>query len=331
MKRAAITVFIMTVSVCALVPSTSAQTGETRTIPLVVMSSTGKVATDVAPRNLRIKGAGASVLRVALDTSPRHIVMLLDISGSMAGTASFSRQTRWDYAKEMAKALLADTPKQDFVALDVFAFKERQIVPFTHDFASIRNAIDDLPEPASKAARTQYKESTAAGDALNSVLLQDGASLEFGDAIVFFSDGEFGDPDETGRNVNSVSDELEQRNIRVFLALALQVGSSGRFDSPDDFNVATIGDSFSFMAETGGFSFVPAMFPPLPVLPVFRLDPINQRIVALSNAIHATYRLQLQVEQPLRKKQKLQLDVVDDQGKPMHNLFLYYPRNLYPE
>jgi hypothetical protein len=293
------------------------------------MTPTGKVVANVAPQNLLIKGAAASVQQVVLDTSPRHIVMLLDISGSMEGVTTFSPQTRWDYAKEMAKAFLADTSKQDFVALDVFGAKEKQIVPFTHDLASISDAINELPTPDSKAARMRYKNRTAAGDTLDSILRRDGAIFGFGDAIVFFSDGEFGDPDGIGQDVNSMRGELERRNVRVFLVLALQTRSNGPFEPPYDFNVATVGDSFSFMAETGGFSFVPAVFPASPALPVYRQDPMNQRVAALCNAIQGTYRLHLQLEKSSHKRQKLRLDLVDNQGKPMHNVFLYYPRNLY--
>lgn len=307
---------------------TCAQSGELRTIPLVVMTSAGKIVANVAPQNLKIKGPRATVQRVTLDTSSRHVVMLMDVSGSMAGPAGFSlHTTRWDYAKELANAFLADTSKQDLVALDAFGVKEMQIVPFTHDFASISKAIDRLPKPDSKAAKAQYKAYTAAGDALDSVLRQDGSSLGFGDAVIFFSDGEFGD---AGRNIDSMVGELERRNVRVFLALALHIGPDWPSQDPD-FNVETVSDSFSFMGETGGFSFAPAIFPSTQLLPVSGPGSKNWHIVALCNAIHATYRLQLQLEAPFHKKQKLQLEIVDNQGKKVRNVFLYYPRNLYPD
>jgi hypothetical protein len=340
MKRAAIAVFVMTLSVCALVPSTSAQTGETRTIPLVVMGQDGKIVEGLTGQNLRVSGIKAKVQSASLDTSPRRIVLLLDISGSMKEPADYRRRTRWGYVKEMAKRFLDDAPAQDFVALDVFAKEEKQVVPFTHDFASIRSVIDTLPEPGSKVAIATFQGTTAAGDALNAALLDLGREPGFGASVIFFSDGGF-ESDSGKRRLRSLTADLEANGVRVFLAFALGNWLALRDFVPDsvaDFWTPAVIDASDFTALTGGFSFGPALPPDSqmhgldrPGLQIYALDPLEKRMAALCNAVQGTYRVELQLDQALRKKQRLEFEVVDRRGKTLHDLLLLYPRNLYPD
>ncbi|HXT72430.1 MAG TPA: hypothetical protein VN785_01125 [Candidatus Angelobacter sp.] len=86
----------------------------------------------------------------------------------------------------------------------------------------------------------------------------------------------------------------------------------------------------NFMEATGGFSFAPKRFPDDWLAgEIIRSDPF-QRIAALSHAIHGTYRLELQFVQPLLKKQKLQVEIIDDKKKTMHGVYALYPHTLYP-
>jgi von Willebrand factor type A domain len=309
----------------------------------VVMGQDGKIVEGLTGQNLRVRGIKAKVQSANLDTSPRRIVLLLDISGSMKEAADYRRKTRWEYAKEMAKRFLDDAPAQDFVALGVFAKEEKQAASFTHDFALIRAAIDALPEPDSMAARGSYGTETYAGEALHAAVANASQDLRFGDAVIFFSDGEFSMEDRR-HSLDSVAGDLERRGVRVFLAFALGNWLALRDFAPDFWTSAVI-DSSDFTALTGGFSFGPAMPPdsqmpgldPLesrngwPGLQIHGLDSLESRMLALCNAVQGTYRVELQLDQALRKKQRLEFEVVDRRDKPVHDLLLLYPRNFYPD
>ena len=317
MKRIAIAFLGALLALCVIPLSASAQSEEARTIPLVVMNQSGQIIQDITPQNVRIKGTDASVRNVTLDTGPRRIVLLLDMSGSMGETIDENKQiTTWDYTKDTARLFLKTIFSQDSVALDVFADKERQVVPFTHDFTLIRGAIDALPKP---------RGFTFAGNALQAALRDFGQTVGFGDSIVFFSDGQF-QGDASRRSLESQTVGVGRCDVRVFLIFPMTT----HFDSALPGLMPDIGSVINFVDATGGFSFAPKRFPDDWLAgEIIRSDPF-QRIAALRNAIHGTYRLELQLVQPLRRKQKLQVEIMDDRKKAMHGVYVLYPHILYP-
>jgi len=292
-----------------------AQNREVRTVPLSVLNSNGTADLSLSLRNIRVKGHDVVARKLTLDTSPRRIVLLLDVSGSMAILIDYSKHvTIWDDARNMAEMFLRTRFRQDLLALDVFAAEEKQIVPFTHDFDSIHTALGVVPQP---------KGNTAAANALLSVLRELGPSTTFGDAVVFLSDGQF-----AGRSLESLEVDACRRSVRVFLL-------SPRVDP----NVSTVDPSratteieaeTAFMNTTGGFSFAPQGVPDVVgVSELVFADPLR-RVEALSNAIHATYRLELQFERPILRKQTLQLEIINDAGKTVRGVYALYPHTLYP-
>ncbi|MGH9866097.1 MAG: vWA domain-containing protein, partial [Candidatus Acidiferrales bacterium] len=265
------------------------------------------------------------------DAGPRRIILLLDISGSMGGPGDYYHKEKWDYAKEMVKAFLRGAPAQDLCALDVFAEKEKEIVPLTHDFASVLAAIDALPEPDSKSAKATYGAMTYAGDALGAVLRNAGQGLESGDSVIFFSDGEFeeSDTDRGKQSLSSLEAEIAQRRVRVFLVSSL-IRRTQADDLPDYSVMQAVANAAAFMAATGGFSFAPGNFPgPFLGLQMYSSNP-QKRMATLNNAVQGTYRVELQLDEPLRKKRNLQLELVNDKGKAVKSVFLFYPQSLYP-
>jgi len=301
-------------ALCAFGPSAFAQAGETRTVPLVVIKSTGQIVTGLTAEDIGVRGLKATVRSIALDTGPRHIILLFDTSGSMA---EGDHPQKLLAAKRMAKTFLERLPAQDFVALDVFAQTEKQIVPFTHDFVSIADAIDSLPEP---------KDTTAPGDALSSALREMGSKLSFGDSVIFFSDGEFA-TDKSRTSLHSLIPDLERRGIRTFLELTPAPESEGL---PEEEYFASVRDAADFMATTGGYSFAPWVMSPISGLQVLSARSAEYQMAALRDSVQGTYRVELYVGEPLRKKQRLEVKVSNGKSKAMHNLFLFYPRELYP-
>jgi hypothetical protein len=315
MKRSAIISLTLLLAALASASSSSAQTGEIRTVPLVALSSTGRVNLGLAIRNVRLKSHDATLRSFVLDTSPRRILLLLDTSGSMSEPIGDKRVTVWNYTKHMAEDFLKTVFRQDSVALDVFADKERQIVPFTHDFASIRAAIDGLPQP---------RGFTFAGNALQAALRDFGTTTGFGDSVVFFSDGQF---PRDGGLFDSLMEDASKTFVRVFLIFPVTDFDRYYADPPLVLDMESLINS---MRATGGFSFAPKEVPSdWATWEMIRSAPL-QRVAALSNAIHGTYRVELQFTDAIRKKQKLQLEIVDDKGKNMRNVYALYPHTIYP-
>ncbi|HET9803442.1 MAG TPA: vWA domain-containing protein [Candidatus Acidoferrum sp.] len=293
-----------------------AQTSEVRTVPLAVLNSNGKAELNLTLRNIRIKEHGVVARKLTLDTSPRRIVLLLDVSGSMATMIDYSKRvTTWDDARNLAEIFLRTRFRQDLVALDVFAEEEKQIVPFTHDFSSVQTALGAVPPP---------KGSTNAVHALRSVMRELGPSATFGDAVVFVSDGRL-----PGRFPDSLEGDACRHSVRVFL-LSARVDQYLSDVDPGSGVTSGFEAETDFMITTGGFSFAPESVPDIQGISELVLaDPVR-RVEALSNAIHGTYRLELQLERPVLKKQKLELQIIDDAGKSMRGVHALYPHILYP-
>jgi len=315
MKRLTVAFLSGFIAFCVVTPNALAQSGEAHTIPLVVMNQDGQIVEGLTLQNVRIKPATASVQNIALDVRPRRIVLLVDMSGSMSALLSEGKHiTALDYTKDMAKVFLQTLLRQDSVALDIFGDKEKQIVSFTHDFASIKAAINALPQP---------RGTTLAGDALQAALRDLGPTPGFGDSIVFFSDGQF-ELDTSDKLIESQRADLGRCAVRIFLVLPV----TSHLHLPLSELMPVIENEMNFMDETGGFAFTPSGFPGYwPTLEI-RSDPIHE-IASLSNAIHGTYRVELQFTHPIRRKRKLQLEIVDNKGKNMRNVYVLYPHALY--
>lgn len=333
MKRFAITLGVAaTAAFFVLGVRAFAQGGELRTIPLVVMSPEGKLVNGLTAENVRVKGAGANVQSVELDTGPRHIVLLLDISASMEDPADSRDGSKWTYAKKMAKMFLNYVSGSDQSALYVFAEKSAELVAFTHDRAAIRSAIDALPEPGSKAAHRAYGAATThAEEALHVAVLSADKELGFGDAVIFFSDGEF---QENGQPhlLDSLTEDLERRGARVFLAFAFGSQPSWRHEEDVSLWLSQISSASNFVENTGGFSFGPARFIQSGWLfSVYPCDSPEERMKALYDAVQGTYQVRLQSDWPLRKRETFRLETVDSRGKPQPRFLLLYPREIYPD
>lgn len=310
MKNLVIACLMALAALCVFNSSAFAQVGEMRTVPLVVVSSTGQVITGLTPENIRVQGVKATVRSITLDTGPRHVILLLDSSGSMAES---NHPQKWLAAKNMVKALLSILPTQDFVALDAFADKDTQLVALTHDFASVSRSIDALPGPGGK---------TRARDALSSALQEIGSKAGFGDSIIFFSDGEFDD-----QPLRPLMLDLERRGIRVFLAVTPPADAEGL---PEEDYFGSLRDTADFIATTGGYCFAPRVSTPISGLRVLSVRSPEYRMAVLRDSVQGTYRVQLKLEGVLRKRRALTLEVTDQKGKALHKSFLFYPLDLYP-
>ncbi|MHB8677852.1 MAG: vWA domain-containing protein [Candidatus Acidiferrales bacterium] len=259
--------------------------------------------------------------------------MLLDISGSMSGDTIPSP---WDNAKDLVKAFLKQVSPRDWIALDVFGEREKEIVPFTHDFVSIPAAMDGLPRPSTKHAKEIYGTKTFAGDALANILGRLQQGMGFGDSVVFFSDGELtgNDADGSKASLNSMTTLAERRGVRLFLALAsnrtpVQLRLDGLGSGYDSAYI--VSDTAALMAKTGGATFEPVPLGPWGSERIYQSTSLSRRMAVLYGAIQGTYRTELRLEQSLPKKKRLHLTFVNKKGKAIHNVRLFYPEHLIPD
>lgn len=314
-----------------------------RTLPLVVMSPDGKIISNVSPQNIYLKGVKATVKRIAFDDSPRKVVLLLDISGSMTGGEELEQTNgRWNNARTMAEKLLANLPPADWISLHVFADHDREVVAPTHDFDSIRKAIDLLPDPDSKPAVRAYGGTTQFGEALSAIL--DGKRVQsFGDCIVVFSDGGFNGRGADGGRVRA---QLLVQGIRIFLVIpsarlllppALAIGlpaasMTWRWYPPPEgafaFDYPALQDAASLCKLTAGTA--------IQAEPLnrdderFKPDSLQSAMKQAAWVVQDTYQLQLSLGEALTKQRKIKLELVGSSGKPVRSLTLLYPEYLEP-
>jgi len=336
------TIFAM---LCVATPLLPQQRNEIRTIPLTGVTEKGGILEGLQAKNFRVKHGKTVVKDVTLDAAPRRIVLLLDMSGSML--TEESKNSNWQNAMRMAKAFLVHLPASDWVSLCLFATNEKEIVPFSHDLASVRKAIDNLPDPHSKAVKRVYGRMTYFGDAVAAILATDHHATTFGDSIVVFSDGGFGMEDfgTTGKvAMRRLRPQLLARRIRMFLVVAdprlrltsaLAVGYTSFWPLPfpdgsaDPEEGEELDHSAEFALATGGVA-VEAE-PRGPYSNAFDPDSVDKMMDGTAWLVQNTYQLELSLDKPLQKQQKIDLELVDERGKQNRNIMLLYPRSLEPD
>src|SRR5262245_48190564 len=96
-------------------------TGQTRTLLVNVLDRQGNAVRDLSKENFRVhvNGKPVVVMDAAYSTAPRRIVVLLDMSGSMAGDSD--RSKKWQIVREAVSDLLEQTPPDVPIALLTFS------------------------------------------------------------------------------------------------------------------------------------------------------------------------------------------------------------------
>ena len=311
-----------------------AQNSEAHILPVAVVTAAGKPVTNLQAQNLRVQDRGVQVNGFSLNASPRRIALLIDI-GSRMGKSN-GRVSLSQAAVHTAGLLLDRLSSVDLISVYVFAEKAREVVPWTRDFRAVRSALMDLPKPGTDESKREYGVRTDLDGALNSALAALSEHPQFGDAIVIFSDGIFprvgaGDilnyydqPDYLVR----ATPQLGTLGVRVFFSLAGNVAGTPPLHGIEVFMGATGGESFEL--DDSGSSFHDLNTYDRPKPPIYRSDSLEQRALALSAAIQNTYRLQLEFVKPLEKPMRLHLELVDEQGKALHNVAVLSPSFVYP-
>ena len=303
---------------CGLCFAQSADGCARRSIVVNVLDLHGNAVRDLNKDNfrLRIKGRPVPVLEAPYSLAPRRMVVVVDTSGSMAG--SFDNK-KWTIARDAVEEVLALTPEDVGLALLTFS----RNVELKADFAQGRPAIAAwLRQGPSQPGN--LKGTTALFDTVSAALklLE---PVRQGDAIYVVTDG--GD-NSSHTSKNKVEKALLRSGVRLFVFL---------FSEPTPIEEMRVGvDSIVELAgNTGGFVFgTPAtsvrgsVYGGLNFLYDYN-DRTRERIKlytqVLNVQLNGFYTLQI-AEPSSHKRTRINLDIVDNEGKGRKDIAFTFPR-----
>jgi len=273
------------------------------TIVVNVRDQQGKIVPGLTPESFHVK-AGDSLLAVksAQAGAGHRVVLLIDISGSI----NKSEHT-WQLARVLAGNLLVAGPATARVALTLFSDHIIDTIGFDQPASEI---VERLAKMENGKGRTAILDSID----YSIKLLQ---PAEMGDVIYIISDG--------GENASKIhrgdlENKLLARGIRLF-AFILQ--PKAPFATPEE---ALGTNLLSELTQVSGGTVVDedsaAALDDRPKLSTILHRGYDQ--------IAHFYDLQLSVPDRWAKKERLRLDVVDQDGKKRKDVTVSYPQYLLP-
>lgn len=292
----------------------------TRTILVNVINSHGNAVRDLTKENFAVflDGKQAAVTAARYSLSPRRIVVLLDVSGSMYGTRGSGK---WHIAEEAVRDLLQQTQSDVSIALVTFASEVHEMFDFSQDRTAILNW---LQENSDRPPRLKRKE-TALFDATVRALKLLG-DAQPGDAIYAITDGEENASHVSARQAERV---LLQSGVRLFTLLFARPGAVLRssWQEGEDTFVGMVRDSGGFVFELMGHR-----IPGVPWDAEYTYDGDNRENVKVYTAeldtqITGYWVLELRSLVSVGKK-KIKLAVTDRTGRERKDVVVAYPRLL---
>lgn len=307
----------------------AAQTGPnqfTESLFANVLDRNGRAVQDLSKDNFRIKvnGRPAEIVEAKYSIAPRRIVVLLDISGSMAGD---KYNQKWRIAREALEDLLADTTADVPIALLTFSDHVQDLFDFSQSRRSITAWIKDGPDQPSNI---EVHGRTALYDAVLAACKLLGPSKP-GDVIYAITDA--------GDNSSHISETaaariLSKSGIRFFVFLLNEQLPFGlehlRKDSIADIARATGGFVFGVSGHSSGVQFLPSgNF-------VYDYDQRTREKIkfytqAFNIQVHGFYTFRLNSPVLLEKVRKVSLDIVDNKGRARQDVAFTYSRALPPQ
>jgi Mg-chelatase subunit ChlD len=305
-----------------LAAAQTAPTQSTRSLVVNVLDRDGNAVRDLTKDIFRAKvnGHPATVVEVRYSFAPRRIVVLLDMSGSMAGGTE--KNKKWQIAREAVEDLLLGTPADVKLALLTFSSHIHDVFDFSQSRSSMGAWLKDEPR-----RRAEIKGTTALYDAAIAAtkLLKPARP---GDAIYVITDG--------GDNSSHISEAdtrklLLQSEIRLFVFLFAEHSPFG--SGPYDV--------MQLARATGGFVFgVAGRAPGALSLPSWDFEyeddeHTRERIRlytrALNIQVNGFYTLQLDTSLQPSKLRKVSVEIVDSRGQPRKDVAFTYSTLLPPQ
>jgi hypothetical protein len=307
-------------AVCGILASAQSAPAPSASSLLVnVLDRNGSAVRDLGKDNFRVRvnGRPAALLQASYSLAPRRIVVLLDMSGSMAGEPD---NKKWWIAREALEDLLAETPSDVSIALLTFSDHVRDVFDFSQKRTSM--AVW-LKQGESHGGDDRVRGRTAIFDALLAATKMLGSARP-GDAIYVITDGGDNSSRLLATNIRKL---LLQSGIRLFVFLFAEQRWPGETQSGTDSLMeiarATGGFVFGISARRSGVDFLPSWSFAFDANE-HTLEKIKIYTRALNIQVNGFYTLSFDSPVPLGKARKVSLDLVDHSGKPRKELAFTY-------
>ncbi len=273
---------------------------QTRTIVVNVLDHDGNMVRDLKPTEFRaeFRGRPLKVLSSSTSSAPRRVVVLVDLSGSLLRVEKLVHLLAEDVVNSMPREKLRP-------AIVLFSDHILGSIDFSHSRDEVEHMLTELPPSSGR---------TALWDALIYATDILGQPLP-GDSIYLISDGW-----ESASKVrrNDVETELLARGIRLF---SFNPGESEPTTIQEERDAAFV---LHELADLTGAT-----------VPIIKVEPFRERFASiLQRSYHQTtefYELHVELPaEPITKRQRWDLQVVDGQGKKRKGLYVIYPREFVP-
>jgi hypothetical protein len=301
-----------------------------RTVPVSVVDDQWLPVQGLSAANFRgkLRGHKVEILSVSVDTRPRHIVLLLDASGSMMGE-------QWETAKSLAEDLIRFAPPSASIAQMGFSETVLETEGFDQDQSALLRHLADLVKVCEQPRKTRR---TALFDAVESARGALGV-FEFGDVIFAVTDG---DDNMSRTKPKRVEQDLVRAGVRLFSALVPRVRLFSALLPGEGLGTRTQIPAYtegvirllSMIEATGGdllaFPYGAAS-EPYPYIKAKTKDEATRvAFHRLFEEVGEPYRLELKLPETLDKPTKWNLEVLDGKGKPNRQVEVHYPQQLMP-
>jgi von Willebrand factor type A domain len=287
-----------------------------------VLDRNGRAVPDLGKDDFRVRvnGRPTALLQASYSLAPRRIVVLLDVSASMAGELD---NKKWWIAREALEDLLVETPSDVSIALLTFSDQVHDVFDFSQSRASMAAW---LKQGEHHGRDNRVRGRTAIFDALLAATKMFGSARP-GDAIYAITDGGDNSSHILASNIRKL---LLQSGIRLFIFLFVErrpgEPQSGT-DSLMEIARASGGFVFGISPRHSGVDFLPSWS--------FTFDD-NDHILekikiytqALNIQVSGFYTLSFDSPAPLGKARKVSLALVDHSGKPRNELAFTYSSML---
>lgn len=292
-----------------------------RTVPVGVVDREWNLMQGLSAANFRgkLRGQEVKILSAAIDTSPRHIALLLDASGSM-----MDRGGGWETAKSLSVDLVRFAPPRASIAQMAFSETVLDTAGFSQDQSALLKRLAALvkvcEEPRRGRKAALYDAIATAPGKLE--------ALEFGDVIYAVTAAR-----DTASQIRPerVEEELLTAGVRLYAVVTTPVLWS-RARSPEEIEASK--RFLSMVEATGGnaltLPYAATSQPYYDIKAKTRADALDLAFHRLYKQMGEFYRLDLSFPETVEKPTKWKLEVIDANGRPFRGVEVHYPQQLMP-
>jgi hypothetical protein len=293
----------------------------TRTVPVSVVDHEWNFLLGLGAGNFRAKlhGRDVEVLSASVDTNPRHIVLLLDASGS-----TMEANEGWKTAKSLSEDLIRFAPPRASIAQMVFSDTVLDTAGFDQDQLALLKRQAVLVKACERPRKARM---TRLYDAISSAQGALGA-LDFGDVIYAVT---YARDNKSQIQPETVEEDLLRGGVRLFSAVIQNV-LGRRAPAPMELEGP---DRLYFMVEATGGNVLTPLYGAttrsnLNIKAKTRGEAVELAVHRLYDQMGMFYRLDLKLPETVDKPTEWKLEVIDENGAPERRVEIHYPHRLMP-